>query len=109
MYFYATNNTIDPVAPLTTVVVTRKTHTNSDFHTQLEQIADDYYVVKLKKSAISNGHLFIKLDSKKDLLGVTSAIEFVLLDLRHPSKVTSLAEDVYLKNYLKILRSNTTN
>ncbi|MFK5270235.1 hypothetical protein ACI3P6_17715, partial [Lacticaseibacillus paracasei] len=40
---------------------------------------------------------------------LTSAIDFVLLDLRHPTKVTSLTEGVYLKNYLKILRSNTTN
>ena len=109
MYFYVTKNTIDPLAPLTTVVVTKKTHSGSDFHTQLKQIADDYYVVKLKKSAISNGRLFVKLGSKKDLSGVTSAIDFVLLDLRHPTKVTSLTESVYLKNYLKILRSNTTN
>ena len=57
MYFYVTKNTIDPLAPLTTVVVTKKTHSGSDFHTQLKQIADDYYVVKLKKSAISNGRL----------------------------------------------------
>ena len=109
MYFYVTKNTIDPLAPLTTVVVTKKTHSGSDFHTQLKQIADDYYVVKLKKSAINNGRLFVKLGSKKDLSGVTSAIDFVLLDLRHPTKVTSLTEGVYLKNYLKILRSNTTN
>ena len=109
MYFYVTKNTIDPLSPLTTVVVTKKTHSGNDFHTQLKQIADDYYVVKLKKSAISNGRLFVKLGSKKDLSGVTSAIDFVLLDLRHPSKVTTLTEGVYLKNYLKILRSNTTN
>ncbi|MEN3096351.1 hypothetical protein [Lacticaseibacillus paracasei] len=109
MYFYVTKNTIDPLAPLTTVVVTKKTHSGSDFHTQLKQIADDYYVVKLKKSAINNGRLFVKLGSKKDLSGVTSAIDFVLLDLRHPTKVTSLTEGIYLKNYLKILRSNTTN
>lgn len=109
MCFYVTKNTIDPLAPLTTVVVTKKTHSGSDFHTQLKQIADDYYVVKLKKSAINNGRLFVKLGSKKDLSGVTSAIDFVLLDLRHPNKVMSLTEGVYLKNYLKILRSNTTN
>ena len=109
MCFYVTKNTIDPLAPLTTVVVTKKTHSGNDFHTQLKQVADDYYVVKLKKSAISNGRLFVKLGSKKDLSGVTSAIDFVLLDLRHPTKVTSLTEGIYLKNYLKILRSNTTN
>jgi len=49
------------------------------------------------------------MGSKKDLSGVTSAIDFVLLDLRHPSKVTTLTEGVYLENYLKILRSNTTD
>ena len=66
MYFYVTKNTIDPLAPLTTVVVTKKTHSGSDFHTQLKQIADDYYVVRFKKSAISNGRLFVKLGSKKE-------------------------------------------
>lgn len=75
----------------------------------MKRAADDYYVIKLKKSAINNGRLFIKLGFKKDLSGVTSAIDFVLLDLRHPSKVTTLTEGVYLKNYLKILRSNMTN
>ena len=75
----------------------------------MKRAADDYYVIKLKKSAINNGRLFIKLGFKKDLSGVTSAIDFVLLDLCHPSKVTMLTEGVYLKNYLKILRSNMTN